>query len=453
MLCPSSLAWIPLAVFMYLGSSAFSPLKAQFAVVDGKKEVLEKLEAGGEARRQAIWYVYQNRYDELLRPAIQYLFKSDDFRDHRAILRVFEAYGPGLERYVPDWYRILDRYMNRNVPEDILIQCIELASSWKEHRLVFALGRMADHPRMKVRLAAYRAMARMGNDNLIPILIRQMKSNRPVHKIYALEGARLYQDERLVPFIQELLDDSSKSVRIFALKAIVEQKTDQDVSYLVARKYQNDSNEEVRARAIEMIGRKGWRRQNYLVHKAIGDSSPVVRWAGVRSAVAMNDKASDGPLSRQLKIERNDELKLAMIEAMLGLRADDSANALAYLLRNDEKEDIRKRAAMAIGHLKVKDGGFALVQAIRSDEAIKVRMEAAAALGDLGDPSLAESIIGLLDKKDEDRRVLQLAALAVIRTGSDEKIRRLELASRNLEDRVLSAEIERMVRSYKNNKR
>ncbi|MCB1137530.1 MAG: HEAT repeat domain-containing protein [Leptospiraceae bacterium] len=438
--------------FLITGFALSTPLQAQFAVVDGKKEVLQKLEAGGEARRQAIWYIYQNRYDELLRPAIQYLFKSDDFDDHRAILRVFEAYGPGLERHVPDWYRILDRYMNRNVPEDILIQCIELASSWKEHRLIFALGRMADHPRMKVRLAAYRAMARMGNDNLIPILIRQMKSDRPVHKIYALEGARLYHDERLVPFIKDLLNDSSKSVRIFALKAIVEQRTDQDVSYLVARKYQDDTNEEVRARAIEMIGRKGWGRQNYLIHKAVGDSAEVVRWAAVRSAVAMKDRASAAPISRQLKTERSEDLKLAMIEALLDLRVDDSANALAYLLRTDEMEKVRQRAAMAIGNLRIRDGGFALLQAVRSDASVNVRMEAAAALGDLGDPSLAESIIALLDNKEEDRRVLQLSALAIIRSGSDEKIRKLERASESLSDPVLQAEIKRMVMEYRKNK-
>ena len=431
---------------------SWNEANAQFAIVDGKKEVLEKLESGGLARRQAIWYIYQNRYDELLPPAIQYLFKSDDFEDHRAILRVFEAYGPGLERYVPDWYRILDRYMNRNVPEDVLLQCIELASSWKEHRMIFALGRMADHPRMKVRLAAYRAMARMGNDNLIPILIRQMKSDRPVHKIYALEGARLYQDERLVPFIRDLLNDSSKSVRIFALKAIVEQRTDQDLSYLVARKYQDDHNDEVRARAIEMIGRRGWGRQNYLVHKAVGDSSEVVRWAAVRSAVAMKDRASAAPISRQLRVEKKDDLKLAMIEALLDLRVDDSANALAHLLRSDEKEIIRQRAAMAIGNLRVKDGGFALVQAIRGDEVLQVRLEAAAALGELGDPALAESIMDLLKKPEEDRRVLQLAALAVIRSGSEEKIRKLQRVAETLSDRVLAEEIDRMVRNYQKEK-
>lgn len=429
--------------------TSLSSAQAQFAIVDGKKEVLEKLESGGPARRQAIWFIYQNRYDELLRPAIQYLFKSDDFEDHRAILRVFEAYGPGLERFVPDWYRILDRYMNRNVPEDLLLQCIELASSWKEHRMIFALGRMADHPRMKVRLGAYRAMARMGNDNLIPILIRQMKSDRAVHKIYALEGARLYQDERLVPFIRDLLNDPSKSVRIFALKAIVEQHTDQDVSYLVARKFQDDHNDEVRARAIEMIGRKGWGRQNYLVHKAVTDSSDVVRWAAVRSAVAMKDRASAAPISRQLRIEKEDELKLAMIEALLDLRVDDSANALAHLLRSDESKNIRQRAAMAIGNLRIRDGGFALIQAIRSDKELEVRLEAAAALGELGDPALAESIIDLLDKPEEDRRVLQLAALAIIRSGSDEKIRKLQRVASDLKDRVLGEEIERMVRKYR----
>ena len=141
-----------------------------------------------------------------------------------------------------------------------------------------------------------------------------------------------------------------------------------------------------------------------------------------------------------------------MIEALLDLRVDDSANALAHLLRSDEKEIIRQRAAMAIGNLRVKDGGFALVQAIRGDEVLQVRLEAAAALGELGDPALAESIMDLLKKPEEDRRVLQLAALAVIRSGSEEKIRKLQRVAETLSDRVLAEEIDRMVRNYQKEK-
>ena len=188
------------------------------------------------------------------------------------------------------------------------------------------------------------------------------------------------------------------------------------------------------------------------IHKAVGDSSEVVRWAAVRSAVAMKDRASAAPISRQLRVEKKDDLKLAMIEALLDLRVDDSANALAHLLRSDEKEIIRQRAAMAIGNLRVKDGGFALVQAIRGDEVLQVRLEAAAALGELGDPALAESIMDLLKKPEEDRRVLQLAALAVIRSGSEEKIRKLQRVAETLSDRVLAEEIDRMVRNYQKEK-
>ena len=103
---------------------------------------------------------------------------------------------------------------------------------------------------------------------------------------------------------------------------------------------------------------------------------------------------------------------------------------------------------MAIGNLRIKDGGFALIQAIRSDEKLEVRLEAAAALGELADPALAESIMDLLDKPGEDRRVLQLAAMAIIRSGSDEKIRKLQRVASTLKDRVLGEEIERMVRKY-----
>ena len=188
------------------------------------------------------------------------------------------------------------------------------------------------------------------------------------------------------------------------------------------------------------------------IHKAVGDSSEVVRWAAVRSAVAMKDRDSAAPISRQLRVEKKDDLKLAMIEALLDLRVDDSANALAHLLRSDEKEIIRQRAAMAIGNLRVKDGGFALVQAIRGDEVLQVRLEAAAALGELGDPALAESIMDLLKKPEEDRRVLQLAALAVIRSGSEEKIRKLQRVAETLSDRVLAEEIDRMVRNYQKEK-
>ena len=208
----------------------------------------------------------------------------------------------------------------------------------------------------------------------------------------------------------------------------------------------------MRARAIEMIGRKGWGRQNYLVHKAIMDGSDVVRWAAVRSAVALNDRASAAVISRQLLSEKDESLKLAMIEALLELRVDDSSNALAHLVRTDEKEAIRQRAAMAIGNLRIKDAGFALVQAIQKDPSLPVRLEAAASLGELGDPRLAESIMDLLTKEGEDRKVLQLAAMAVIRTGSDEKVRRLQSVADGLQDAVLAGEIRRMIQEYRSGK-
>ena len=123
-------------------------------------------------RRRAIWYIYQNKRHELLPIAAAFLFTSGDIADHKAVLRVFHAYGDELERYLPNWYVILDRYMTADADDEVVLSCIQLAVKWKESRLIHALSRLSRHPQSAVRLAAFQATADLSNDMLIPVLVR-----------------------------------------------------------------------------------------------------------------------------------------------------------------------------------------------------------------------------------------------------------------------------------------
>lgn len=432
-------------------SGAVHSMPPREAYMRQRAEIISKLEEGGPARQQAIWYIYQTGHHDLLPRAVKFLAESDDFDDHRAVLRTMHAYGRSLESYLPDWYNQLDRYMSRNIPEDILIQAIELSRDFREFRMVFALSRLANHPRTKVRHAAYEAMASIGSDNVIPLLLKQIASKRPIHQVYGLEGAGLYKDKRLEPFIRGRLDERNKSVRIFALLAIAQQKgAETDPAVVVAKQYTEDGNPEVRARAVEIIGKKKWARQNYIVRKAVRDSSPVVRRAAIQAAVELIDRSSASEMSAQMRSEKYDDIKIQLIDGLVRLRGKDSSNGLGHLIRDPSKE-VRQAAAMGIGNLKDRDQMHRLYTALKTDEEIEVRLEAASALGKFKDADMARKLIPLISSVEAPLEFKSILIVSILKMGNATTAALLNREARNTNDTMLKLEIKRLVKQSRKN--
>ncbi|MCB1307913.1 MAG: HEAT repeat domain-containing protein [Leptospiraceae bacterium] len=386
--------------------------------IDPVTRIRTALKAGGVERRQAIWYIYQEGHDELLPEAVAYLFESEDYDDHQAILNVMQAYGHRLERYLPAWFNILDQYIARKVPAHLLVQCVEIAIYFREDRLIHALRRLAIDPRREVRLAAYRGMVELGSDILIPVLLKMLNEPRPIYRMYALEGLIHYGDKRMVPFLVQSLNDDNKSVRIFAVAALSQHPGAAELSHNLATRYNRESNPEVRARIIEVIAFLRLTSMNYIVHRGIQDEVPLVRRAALEAARDLRDRTAGYPISRQLSNEPESELKLLAMDVMMAIENSGGGGGLIEVLAGDRQEAVRARAALALGVLRERAAVTALSHAVRDDESRVVRVEAAGALGELRDDRAVPALVDAVRRSDDSYEVRSAALLALARIDS-----------------------------------
>ncbi len=425
-----------LALLVCLAVFASAPLSAQ--PVTGA-DLPRMLSSGGKERRQAIWLIYQMKEHDLLRDAVQYLFESDDPEDHKAIINVMRAYGRGLENHLPDWSAILDRFMTDQVSEEVLLDCVKLSGDWQEHSMMHALGRLSTHPRARVRMAAFQTMSSMGDDNLIPVLLRLVTNPRPVYRLYGLEGLQKFADNRLQTFMQKTLIDTSKSARIYALSSLAEQPGTED--FHVVQNYPKEDDVEVRERMLDLIGLKGWRRQNYLLHRALSDPQPLLRRAALRSIERLNDTVASSLVSRQLEEESVPEIRLASIETLLTLGTGGGGSGLAKVILSDPDEKLRLRAAVAAGFLKEKGAGPALVKALESDPSAKVRLEAAGALGEIRDTRFLPGLLASVGSRSEIYEVKSASLIAIQEMASLEAVPGLVSLLDNSTDAALLSQI------------
>ncbi len=447
---------LKIVFFLFVLSAFDSTLRAQ-EVAPGsvsareiqRERLSDRIEAdlqgGGEARRRAIWYIYQNKQHQYLPTAAAFLFRSEDIEDHKAVLRTFHAYGDELERYLPNWHVILDRYMTPEANDQVVLECIKLTMRWEESRLIHALNRLARHPQSAVRLAAFGGTAKLSNDMLIPVLVRLMQSERAVFRIYGLEGILHFGDKRLWTFLQDGLADPSKSVRIYAVQALSKQPNASERSHHLARRYGGEPDPEVRARIIEVIADRRWTRHASVIHRGVSDGVPLVRDFALTAVERLSDRRAARFVSRQLAQEDHRDLKIKGMRVLMLLENSGGGNGLRSLLEGDTDPSVRQKAALALGYLKDRSAVFSLARAVQEDEAEAVRMEAAGALGNLGDNRGNRALIETIRRGGESYEVRSAATLALARIGSKESLRALENLSQEFQGQALGAEIQQLL--------
>jgi len=366
------------------------------------------LEKSGNDRRVGIWYVYQENRMDLVKPAAEILLTSEDPADQKAVLNMLEAFGDQMDGALPLWYLYIDKYMVYGREVELLMKCMDLAVKWKEHRLMAALGRMAQHPMRRVRNHAFQSMASMKNDQVIPIILRLSQSGRAIERMYSLEGMRALGDSRLVPFAERLLQDSNRSVRMYAIPGFAAQPGSDANSYAVTRMFMQESDEEIRERDIDIIVQKKWGQHSNLVAQACSDPSALVRQRGFMGARIFGLASS---VSRQLEDETEKPLRQLGMDVLLALGSSGGGTGLAHILSSEEDPSFRLRAASLLGLFKDRNGLSALHYSVRSDPSEDVRAESADALGEIGDMS---SIAVLYQVMADDAELYPVKSAALL---------------------------------------
>lgn len=396
--------------------------------LEADDKVVTLLEKSGQDRRVGIWYIFQEKRPELLKRAAEILLTSEDILDQKAVLEVFDAYGTDLESALPEWYVYIDRYLKFGRDEDMLIMAMDLGAKWKESRLMEALTRMAAHPMRKVRTRAFRAMAAMRNDQIIPVILKLTQSGRAIDRMYALEGMREYGDSRLAPFAERLLQDPNRSVKMYAIPGYAMQPGSEGNSYLIARMYNQEADEELRERVIQIIVARRWGQHAGLVSQACSDPSPLVRMAAFQGARVFGLSQS---VSRQLENESVPELRRFGLDTLLYLGNSGGGTGITHILASDEDSNLRLRAAVALNLFRERTGLGSLHYSMRLDPQENIRMECADALGEIGDLSSAAPLLQSMADDGESYAVKSAALLSYLRLPiADKRSGLLSLADR-----------------------
>lgn len=381
------------------------------------EDLVDDLQGDPEEAGAAIKRLVELEEYDLIRRETPELFARNDPELTGELLFTFQHLGMSLETYFPEWYKFILQKVNVRSPQEQIHLAVQLAGFWKEHRLMPLLSRFAVHPSHEVRMDTFRAMSTIRNDTLIPVLLRLLTSDRAIERIYGLEGAVSFTDNRTLPFALKLLDDPVRSVRVFAVLRLGAQENSDSISHLIVRNYRSDDDPEVREAVIEMIRKERWTRHAYLLHRAVLDPAPIVRKAALLGVRELNEVRAAGNISRALVSEDVPGIKKLGLDVLVALGNSGGGEGIETLLRNDYDEEIRLSAAVAAGILGDRGFSFSLAKSLRDDPSGQVRLEAAYALGRIGSISAADDLYASVSDESElyEIRAASLVSYRMIR--------------------------------------
>lgn len=218
-----------------------------------------------------------------------------------------------------------------------------------------------------------------------------------VRKRAALAAGRI-GNEASVPALSELIKDTDASVRAMAAFALGEVESLAAADALVAIVKSNKERGEVRARALEALGK-------------IAGALPAEQQARQRELGAVIREA----LEVESTQSGNQLTILLGLTAALRSRPADAGPTLAKFLSSTDAR-IRSDAGNALARLRLKDGNDQLRKLLTTDPDPNVRANAARVLGATEDKESFEALLARAkDDPDSRVRVSSIRALATLR--------------------------------------
>jgi HEAT repeat protein len=333
---------------------------------------------------------------------------------HHMLTAVNSTHGPALRALV----RVLGWSGGRQVAESLTRM---LGSSDVRGEVVETLVRYGasvtdllcsqlHSPNEDIRRAAITALARIGDINAVPELVRLLAEDEALTVPIAAALAKI-GDARAYDALIGLLGHRSSAVRqaaIAALNSLGHPQLPRDVARLI-----NDAKPQVRESAVKIIGYFGYAECVEALLKCTTDDDENVRKAAVESlAFGADDKALE--ILRRIIRQDVPRVRAAAVHA---LGYFDAALVLPDLLAALQDDDpwVRYYAARALGQLHAAEALDSLVSTLRQEAVPFVRIALADALGDIGGAKAAAALAPLLESEDLD--LVRSAALALGKLG------------------------------------
>lgn len=364
-----------------------------FSIDISSENLIQLMDKGGEDRIKAIWLSYQTKQFFLLRKAAQYLIESENLLEHRMILRIFFLLDKDLETILPNWYTLIDQYINTKRDKEILKDCIKLARKWKEYRLIFSMIKLTKHPDYQIRREAIQLLNELNSDLVIPVIVKYLRSDNELLILYGLENSFLYPDKRFIPYLRECMNHPNKTIRIYAIRSLANYEEE---SFYILRNFELEKNEEVKEEMLKLIAEKKWHQYSYIANKSINDRNKNIRLASLMVAKSLKNHFFVDSISKQLLIENEEEVLKEGIQTLVELNKGDPYNSLAFLLNHPNKE-IRIFSLKAIQKLNLKNYLNDLLNFITTEKESDVHLEFVYTICKLVDSTNYHNVIALID--------------------------------------------------------
>jgi len=233
--------------------------------------------------------------------------------------------------------------------------------------------------------------------------------NQVIRKRAALAAGRIGNEDSLAALTELLEKDADPSVRAMAAFAIGEVESEKGANALVAVLKDGKSSVELKARAVEALGKIAGAlpREQEARQKELGavvlealNAAPAVRPTGDQSliifgltAALRSRPANSGPTIAKFLTAANPRVRSDAANALARLRLKDGNEQLRKLLPSDPDPIVRANAARVLGVTEDKESYDALLSKATSDNDSRVRVSAIRALASLKDPRAADPLL------------------------------------------------------------
>ncbi len=336
------------------------------------------------------------------------LDETDEARK-RELIKKLRAYPP------PEVSARWVKKLNGAVRESTIVRVIDAMSDFNDRSFVLPLAEHLVSSHYAVRKSAARALKKVGDDRLFPVILKMVNSPVPVHRIYFIEAMNYLFDQRFYPSLTGLLRDENKSIRIYVLNCLKENRISESLA-LIRGAALGDKNDEVRIAAIEAIGAMRDGNGLNVLHVTMNDRNRDVRSESVRAINLIGSAVSINPLSLRLLAEEDNEIKDLMLETLSSVRRVGDIRGLEKILLNDSNLGLRIKSAYVLGFSGSHQAFSALHQALR-DPDFRVRAEACNSIGNFRNRQALASLFEVLERNEEV--YVKSAALYAVRRIND----------------------------------
>ncbi len=309
------------------------------------------------------------------------------------------------------WVDLLEK---ASKPE-VILDIINYLSAYNDKRFVIPIANQLVSPFIGVRKAAGQTLKKMGDDRLYPVILKMVDSTDPLHRIYFIEAMNFLYDRRFYASLTNLLRDENKSVRIFVLNCLKENRIAEALP-LIRNAALGDKNDQVRITAIEVLGAFRDVGAATVLHMILYDKNRDIRMESVKSLSRIGAAATRHYLSLRLLMEDDLEIKERLVDSLALLGRVGDIRGLERILLTDGNVGLRVKSAYVLGFSGTLAALNALLQGIK-DADYRVRAEVCNSLGNYRNKL---ALAGLLDALARDETVyVKSASLYAIKRMND----------------------------------